>query len=43
LLSACSGRALDVTNGAVNTNGTSVQIWDRNNGVNQRWKFQVVP
>jgi alpha-galactosidase len=36
LVSASSGRCLDVPNGAT-ANGTQPVIWDCNNGTNQRW------
>ncbi len=36
LVSAASGRCLDVPNGAT-TNGTQPVIWDCNGGTNQRW------
>jgi alpha-galactosidase len=38
LVSAASGRCLDVPNGST-TNGTQPVIWDCNGGTNQRWTF----
>lgn len=35
--SSCSGLALDVSNGAVNTRGTNVQVWSDNKTAAQKW------
>lgn len=36
---ACSGRALDVSGGATNTNYTNVQMWEPNGTKAQRWEL----
>ncbi len=42
LISACSGRALDVWGDNTNIDGTKVQIWDKNVAGAQRWLFTTI-
>jgi hypothetical protein len=35
-------RVLDVSGGAISTNGTKIHLWDFLNGVNQLWKIEKV-
>lgn len=41
-ISACSGKAVDIKGGEINTNGTAVQTWDANKSAAQTWYINSV-